>query len=463
MNITSNYSCKASSLCAVMSMIFPFLASAVDPGPDVTLNLRDGNLYMATSCTNQFILERKTASTDWEKVGLFTGAASGEGEWFRTVSLQGTPEAEDDAIVFTPGDLGEESPAGDGQQTLIRQGVAGDDGQYGPLVRKVSPASMPAVGGDVPLDISYTMVYWHSTNGETAYWGLNTNGVRVVNGTVNTALVDKVWMLGGFADINNDGRSEVIWCPSNATMKTWFLDSNYAYASQSVLYGSLCPKEYQMRCVGDCSGDGYNDLFFQDTYFGYIDTWHVNLDGTLRIAYPTFASSINRSWQLRCCGDVSGDGRVELFFHNTNSGQTGIWFLDTNGQLTVNSLITTTRVPTGWVMRASGDVSGDGRSEIFWQHTNGNTSVWFMNTNGVKTVSRQISSTLVPKGWLLRSAVDVNGDGRVELLWHNTTSGATSIWFLNTSGVKTVSRSMNNVAVATKWKLYGPKDGMFIP
>ncbi len=467
MHINSINRCGFTGLGAVLSLAFPLLAGAADPDPKIELCVQNENLYLATSFTNQFFVERRVPGEEWQRVGAFTEAGASGMEWFRAVLLNGKPADPGDALVFTPGDLpdgsGQGLPAAVGPLTLLRKSGSAEDATYGPLVRRYEAYDAPVSARQSPdVAANPAMVYWWTRTGETAFWLLATNGVAYSNGLINATKAPTNWLFGGIGDVSGTGRYDMFWSPSNATMKTWLLDSDHRYASQAVLYGSYCPIEYQFRCFGDSSGDGYDDLFYEDVYFGYIDTWHVNPDGTLRVALPTFASSVNRSWQLRACGDVTGDGRVELFFHQTNNGFTATWKLDTNGQLVANMLMNSTRVPTGWTMRAAGDISGDGRTEIFWQHTNGQTSCWFLNTNGVRTSSTTIYSGRIASGWVMQAATDVSGDGRTELIWHNLINGSTAVWFLNTNGTLASSRLMNAAAVSSKWIMGGvaPRDGI---
>jgi len=418
---------------------------------------RGDSLYLATSFTNQFILERGNAAGQWEPVEPFTDLSAAESAWFRAVMVDQQPEVVDEAVVFTPGEVADGKdapPAADGAWTLIHQVGPDGAGVYGPWLRTEAAASA-VMGDEMPAaPVSGPAVIWISTNGGSAWWQLNSNGVRTANGIINTSNMPPAsWIFGGAADINNDGRPELFWCPTNQVMKTWFLDENLQYSSNVTMYGSECPKDYQYRASGPTRDDGINNLYYQDIDFGYIDSWVMNPDGTLRVANPTYATSIERSWQLRCAGDVSGDGRVELFFHKTN-GQSGVWFMDTNGFSIAYRAVCPTRTPSGWELRGCGDVSGDGRVELFWQRTNGATAVWFMDTNGAFVTGRAITSVAVPNGWTLRQVLDVNNDGRVELLWQNV-SGATAIWFMNTNGVKTSSRLMNATAISPEWIMRG--------
>ena len=443
---------------------YPGLAGEAAPELDIQLCVQSNNLYLATSFTNQFLLERRGADLKWQRVGLFTDTDNTAMEWFRTVRLDGTPSRLDDSIVFTPGELPENSgaalPAAAGPWTLIRKGLGGDDSVYGPLLQRESPASPTEIVLGIPWS-AQAAVFWSSTNGESAFWGLNTNGVRSTNGVVSTNLMpydsSAHWRLAGAADITGDGRAELFWVSTNHTPQTWFLDSSNQVVSTSTTYGANIPLEYILATVGKGSvgstnaDDAYDDLFFQDLRYGYVDTWHMNTDGRLRTAVPTYADSIDTNWRLRCCGDVTGDGRVELFFQNTNTHATETWLLDPNGQQTAMNPMYPS-IAAGWTMRCAGDATGDGRAEIFWQKSDGATCVWFLNTNGYATSSRRIYTKNISKGWTMKAATDVDADGRVELLWQHT-NGSTAIWFLNTNGTLRSSRAMNSSAVSAKWAI----------
>jgi FG-GAP repeat len=40
-------------------------------------------------------------------------------------------------------------------------------------------------------------------------------------------------------------------------------------------------------------------------------------------------------------------------------------------------------VSTTWTIVQTGDYDGDGKSDLLWQDTSGNTSIWFMNGTAV--------------------------------------------------------------------------------
>jgi hypothetical protein len=58
-------------------------------------------------------------------------------------------------------------------------------------------------------------------------------------------------------------------------------------------------------------------------------------------------------------------------------------------------------VDIGWTIAETGDFNADGKSDILWRHTSGDTVIWFMNGS-------QISSTaslgVISISWTIQGA-----------------------------------------------------------
>jgi hypothetical protein len=75
-----------------------------------------------------------------------------------------------------------------------------------------------------------------------------------------------------------------------------------------------------------------------------------------------------------------------------------IWII-VNDQIA--SSIFVGNVPTSWSVAETGDFNGDGKSDILWHDTSGNTAIWFMN-GGTVTSSTLIAN--VPTAWSIQGA-----------------------------------------------------------
>jgi hypothetical protein len=109
-------------------------------------------------------------------------------------------------------------------------------------------------------------------------------------------------------------------------------------------------------------------------------------------------------------------------------------------------------VSTQWNIVASA-VNGNGSVDIVWQNSStGECSVWFMRD--ATHVSNSALPTLLPF-WEIATAADFNGDGKPDLLLQNMATGQRVIWFMNGT---THTSSWSLGVVPTMWKITGSGD-----
>ena len=73
-------------------------------------------------------------------------------------------------------------------------------------------------------------------------------------------------------------------------------------------------------------------------------------------------------------------------------------------------------------MQGVGDFDGDGKSDILWRNsTTGQVYLWFMNGT---TITSSGSVTYVSSDWVIQGVGDYDGSGRAGILWRNSTTRA---------------------------------------
>jgi hypothetical protein len=72
------------------------------------------------------------------------------------------------------------------------------------------------------------------------------------------------------------------------------------------------------------------------------------------------------------------------------------------------------------------DFNGDSLSDILWQNTSGQASIWEMNGNSL--IGGGAVSPNPGPAWKEIGTGDFNGDGHADILFQNTSSGQASIW-----------------------------------
>ena len=176
-------------------------------------------------------------------------------------------------------------------------------------------------------------------------------------------------------------------------------------------------------------------------------------------------------WRIVGTGDFNGDGRSDLLWHNRDTNHIQSWLLnaaqiigrpevnDERGQRAVVGL--------PWTIVGTGDFNGDGRVDILWHNRDTNhVQAWFLN--GVTIIGRaevddeRGQRVAVGLPWRIVGTGDFNGDRKVDILWHNRDTNHVQAWFLN--GVAIIGRAEvddergQRVAVGLPWSIVGAGD-----
>jgi hypothetical protein len=192
----------------------------------------------------------------------------------------------------------------------------------------------------------------------------------------------------------------------------------------------------------DFNGDGKSDILWQNTATGQRIIWLMN--GT------AFQSTVNlgivgTSWSIAGSGDFNGDGKSDILWQNAVTGQRIIWLMNgTTFQSTVDLGI----VGTAWSIAGSGDFNGDGKSDILWQNTaTGQRVIWLMNGTVLQS---SVNLGTLGTAWSIAGSGDFNGDGKSDILWQNTATGQRVIWLMNGT---VLQFSVNLGTVSASWSI----------
>jgi hypothetical protein len=178
---------------------------------------------------------------------------------------------------------------------------------------------------------------------------------------------------------------------------------------------------WRVAASGDFTNDGKRDIIFQHKD-GWVAIWRMSGTALVeaRLLNPTRVD--DPQWRIVGSADFNGDGRRDLLWQHMTAGWVAVWLM--NGINLVEARLTNpARVnDTNWTIVGTGDINGDGASDIVWQHTQtGMIVTWFMS--GTSTIgSGAFSAQTGDLGWRVRSVVDMSGDGRPDLLWQHSSS-----------------------------------------
>jgi hypothetical protein len=153
--------------------------------------------------------------------------------------------------------------------------------------------------------------------------------------------------------------------------------------------------------------------------------------------------------------DFNGDGIPDIVWHNRNTGDTGVWFMDSGGRILGSAgLPGWSDGDINWWIAGVADFNRDGKPDLFWRnYGNGRNAVWLLDGTTVLSVI-----DLPPQpdtDWSLCGAADFNGDGQLDLVWRNFKTAENRIWLMNGAQIRS---TVTLDPVNGEWQIVGISD-----
>jgi ketosteroid isomerase-like protein len=283
-----------------------------------------------------------------------------------------------------------------------RNYAAGDAGVLGATITGPPPPPPPPpatlqtareadFNGDLRADL-----LWRYTDGRVALWKMN--GLTAVEyAWIGSDPVDPAWRIVGTGDLNGDGAPDIIWQHASGAPSAWLMNrgtpQQWAY-----LNPRLIDPAWKIVAVADVNGDSRADLIWQHDR-GWLVVWYMNGFDMISSEYLTPNGSGDSGWRIVGAGDLNGDTMPDLVWRHQSSGELAAWFM--SGKTAIaTSFLSPSAVGFDWTVGAVVDLNGDGRSDLVWQHSSGAIAAWLMNGATVGAMP-WLSPGTVLSGWQL--------------------------------------------------------------
>ena len=295
-------------------------------------------------------------------------------------------------------------------KTLANQGMSsavwsfttegGAGGGWTPSGIGPQPTTAP-VSGMAP-GASYSLLWRHDAQGWLATWQMN--GVTLVGSSAPTIsqVADANWKVAGMGDLNADGQQDIVWHnDATGALAAWYLRGTQVTQTSSLSISGVSDASWKLRGVGDTNGDRYADLLWQNSSDGRLAVWLMNGTQVIRTANLSISRLTDTNWKVRALGDTNGDGRDDLLWQNSATGELGVWFLNGATVTATARLSLGAMQDTNWRIVGAQDVNGDRRADILWQHSSGSIATWFLQGQTVVATFMFNPSDITDPGWKL--------------------------------------------------------------
>ncbi|MBF0606584.1 MAG: VCBS repeat-containing protein [Magnetococcales bacterium] len=163
------------------------------------------------------------------------------------------------------------------------------------------------------------------------------------------------------------------------------------------------------------------------------------------------------SWQW----DFENDGVIDSTSQNPTHTYTApgtysvnLYVKDSDGKTDYDSkgayIKVTSATSAGHALGSKVDLNGDGKIDVLWRNTTtGDIFAWQMH--GTTIISGGYLTNAVPNNWQIIAIGDLNGDAKSDIVWRNTTNGDVAAWLMDGTTI-TGSGYMAN-AVSGNWQM----------
>ena len=259
-------------------------------------------------------------------------------------------------------------------------------------------------------------------------------------------------------DFNGDGLEDILWQnTSSGGVYLWTM-SGFSIIGAGFLGATTQLSSWKVVTGGgDFNGDGRSDVLWQNTASGGVYLWTMNGFNVIGAGFVG-ATTQDLTWKVITSGDFNGDGRSDILWQNTSSGGVYLWTM--NGFSIIGAgFVGATTQSSAWKVIMSGDINGDGNSDIIWQNTaTGGVYAWEMGGNGFSIIGAGfLGATTQDATWKVVAMGDINGDGNSDVIWQNTSSGGVYAWTMNGFNI-TGAGFLGATTQLSSWKVIGTED-----
>jgi secreted PhoX family phosphatase len=185
-------------------------------------------------------------------------------------------------------------------------------------------------------------------------------------------------------------------------------------------------KARMIHPAGAFDGDGRSDILWRHTVTGDINVWLLN---GASVTGDTWLPRVpDQQWQIAGIGDFNGDGDADVLWRYTPTGDMNLWLM--NGTAVTGDAWLPRVSDPQWQLAGVGDFNKDGKSDVVWRNTaSGDINVWFMN--GGTVTSDAWLPRVTDQNWQIVGIGDFNGDGGGDIVWRYSPSGDLNLWLFD--------------------------------
>jgi hypothetical protein len=150
--------------------------------------------------------------------------------------------------------------------------------------------------------------------------------IRPGEGYLRT-VADLNWKVVGVADFDGDGKADVLWRNTSTGENYVYLMNGTAIKPSEGFIRTVPDLAWQVKGVGDFDGDGAADILWRNAATG--ENYLYLMQGrTIKPTEGFIRTVADLNWQIAAVGDYDGDGKSDLLWRNSSTGENYLYPMD---------------------------------------------------------------------------------------------------------------------------------------
>jgi hypothetical protein len=308
--------------------------------------------------------------------------------------------------------------------------------------------SAPWAPADLNGDGRSDVLWRNGASGENYLYPMNGTTILPGEGFLR-AVPDQDWQIAGTGDFDGDGRADILWRHSVSGENYVYLMNGLSIVNEGYLR-TVADQNWQVAGTGDFDGDGRDDILWRNTSTG--ENYLYPMDGlSIKPGEGYLRTVADTAWDIKGIGDFDGDGKADILWRNGTSGENYLYPMDGTAIKPTEGFLRTV-ADTAWQVRGAADFDGDGKADIVWRHvTSGQNYLYPMDGTAIKPTEGYVR-TVSDVAWRIVAVGDYDGDGKSDLLWRHSSTGENYLYPMDGTTIKPTEGYLRTVP-ADGWEV----------